>query len=120
MICTVTADKSVRPEAGSFRSRNLATTTAAGGSRPGDRHSRGGGLPDKSYVQAVITSASGNHAPGLQNVHPRVAFEIRGTFIIFVVMTLDIMFELDTLICDAEALAFGRGLSPQLVGVQPL
>jgi hypothetical protein len=87
--------------------------------RGADLAGRGGGLPDKSYVQAVITSASGNHDPGLQNMPPRVAFEIRGAFIIFVVMTLDIMFELDTLICDAEALAFERGLSPQLVGVQP-
>jgi hypothetical protein len=82
--------------------------------RGADLAGRGGGLPDKTYVQAVIRYDTGDHPAGWDNIRPVVAFGIRCAFIMFVVMKLDIMSELDQLIRDAEALAFERGLSPPL------
>lgn len=82
--------------------------------RGADLAGRAGKLPDKTYVQAVISYDTGDHPAGWDNVRPVVAFGIRCAFIMFVVMKLDIMFELDQLIRDAETLAFERGLSPPL------
>jgi hypothetical protein len=72
-------------------------------------------LPDKAQIEAVIRYASGDHSAVLDNIRPSVVLHARGAFIFFVIMKLDIVFELDRLICDAEALAFARGLNPPLV-----
>ncbi|MBO0822460.1 MAG: hypothetical protein J2P27_01220 [Actinobacteria bacterium] len=79
-----------------------------------DLQGRAGSLPDKTYVQAVIRYDTGDRPTGWDNIRPSVALHIRIAFIAFVVVKLDIMFELDQLIRDAEALAFERGLSPPL------
>ena len=71
-------------------------------------------LPEKSYVEAVLRYATGDHSAALDNVRPSVALHIRSAFILFVVMKLDIRFELDRLIRDAETLAVERGLRPPL------
>jgi hypothetical protein len=76
---------------------------------------RAGSLPDKSYVEAVIRYDTGDRPAGWHNMRPSVALHIRGAFILFVAMKLDIMFELDQLVSDAEALAFERGLRPPLI-----
>ena len=76
-------------------------------------------LPDKSYVEAVIRHDAGDPPAGWHNIRPSVALHIRSAFIIFVAAALDIMFELDQLIRDAEALAFERGLKPPLLTEGP-
>lgn len=75
---------------------------------------RGGAsnLPEVDYVEQVIRYATGDHGAALES--NSVAFHVRAAFVVFVFMELDIMFELDKLICDAEALAFERGLNPPL------
>jgi hypothetical protein len=80
--------------------------------RAADLVGRAGSLPDKTYVQAVIRHDTGDIPAGWHNVRPSVAFRIRREFILFVAVTLDIVFELNQLIRDAEALAFKRGLKP--------
>lgn len=80
--------------------------------RGADLRGRAGSLPDKTYVQAVLRHDTGDRPAGWDNIRPSVALHIRGAFIVFVVTALDIVFELDTLIRDAEALAFARGLNP--------
>ena len=87
--------------------------------RGADLRGRAGSLPDKTYVQAVIRHDTGDPPAGWHNIRPSVALHIRGAFILFVAMTLDIMFELDQLIRDAEALAFERGLKPPLLTEGP-
>lgn len=83
--------------------------------RAADRRGRAGSLPDKSYVQAVIRHDTGDLPAGWHNIRPSVALHIRIAFILFVIMTLDIMFDTDRLIRDAEAVAFERGLRPPLI-----
>lgn len=60
----------------------------------------------------VIRWATGDHGAALDS--SSVAVLTRGAFVLFILMKLNIMFELDKLICDAEALAFERGLNPPL------
>src|SRR5262245_40109716 len=87
--------------------------------RGADARGRGGSLPDKTYVHAVIRYDTGNRPAGSDNIRPSVALHIRGAFISFIIAKLDIMFELDQLIRDAEARAFERGLSPPLIAETP-
>jgi hypothetical protein len=69
-------------------------------------------LLQKPDVETVIRYATGDHTAVLRNIRPSLVLTIRGAFIFFVLMKLDIMFELNKLICDAEAIAFERGLKP--------
>ena len=63
----------------------------------------------------VIRHDTGDLPTGWHNIMPTVALHIRSAFILFVAMSLDIMFELDQLIRDAETLAFERGHKPPLL-----
>jgi hypothetical protein len=87
----------------------------AGASRRGIANN----LPGGEYVERVIRYAAGDHGAALDGIGPGVAFHICAGFVIFVIRNLDIMFELDKLICDAEALAFERGLNPPLAVLGP-
>jgi hypothetical protein len=92
-----------------------AAQVAEADRRGADLSGRAGSLPDKSYIQAVIRYDIADRPAGWDNIRPSVALHIRGAFIIFVIMTLDIVFELDQLIRAAEALAFERGMNPPLL-----
>jgi hypothetical protein len=71
-------------------------------------------LPQKSSVEAVIRYASGDRTAVLAGIEPSVVARARTAFISYVLVNLGIKFELDKLICDAEALAFKRGFNPTL------
>lgn len=102
------------PKASADQITTAAAQVVEADRRGADLRGRAGSLPDKTYVQAVLKHDTGDRPAGWDNIRPSVALHIRGAFMVFVVSALDIMFELDALIRDAEALAFARGLNPPL------
>jgi hypothetical protein len=78
-------------------------------------YSRSSFASDKSSVEAVIRHLSGDRtAAVLSDIPAHVISNVKLMFIFFVITNLDIEFELDKLICDAEALAVKRGFNPTL------
>jgi hypothetical protein len=103
---------------GSQASTNQVTALAAqilDAERTGaDRRRTVRKLPERAYVEAVLRYATGDHSAAVDIIRPSIALHVRSAFIFFVVMKLDIGFELDRLIRDAETLAGERGLRPPL------
>jgi hypothetical protein len=62
----------------------------------------------------VIRHLPGDSTAVLSDILANVIFHVKMMFIFFVIVNLDIEFELDKLICDAEALAVKRGFNPTL------
>jgi hypothetical protein len=77
-------------------------------------YSRSSFASEKSSAEAVIRHLSGDHTAALSDIPPYVISNVKLMFIFFVIVNLDIEFELDKLICDAEALAVKRGFNPTL------
>jgi hypothetical protein len=82
--------------------------------RTGAERNPPGKISEKSHVEAVIRYAAGEHDLVLEGVPPAALFHIRVALTILVIKNFDLTFEANKLICDAEALAFERGLNPPL------
>jgi hypothetical protein len=65
-------------------------------------------------VGAVIRHAAGDHTADLSHIKPVTLLSLRGIFIVFAFSKLDLAFEVDKLIGNAETLTFERGLNPPL------
>jgi hypothetical protein len=69
-------------------------------------------MPGQEAVEAVLRNAAGEDAAIPADIRLSTLFHIRTVFVLYALTKLDAVFDVDRLICEAEAIAFDRGFQP--------
>jgi hypothetical protein len=69
-------------------------------------------MPGQEAVEAILRDAAGEPVEIPRDISRTTLFGIRGAFVMYALAKLDAVFDVDRLICEAEAIAFDRGFAP--------